>query len=32
MVKVEELDFVPVWDGHTAEDVLKRLSNWEQGM
>jgi hypothetical protein len=32
MAKVQALDFAPAWDGHTSEDVLKRLSNWEQGI
>jgi hypothetical protein len=32
MAKVQALDFAPAWDGHTAEDVLKRLSNWEEGI
>jgi hypothetical protein len=32
MVKVQELDFAPAWDGHKSEDVLNRLSNWEQGI
>ena len=31
MVKVQELDFAPAWDGYTSEDVWNRLSNWEQG-
>lgn len=26
--KVEELENAPEWDGHTSDDVLKRLSSW----
>lgn len=25
---VKELEFAPKWDGHTPDDVLKRLSAW----
>jgi hypothetical protein len=32
MAKVQELDFAPAWDGHTAEDCLKRFAEWEPGV
>jgi len=32
MAKVQEHEFAPPWDGHTAEDVLNRLSNWERSI
>lgn len=27
-IKIQELDSAPEWDGHTSDDVLKRLTEW----
>lgn len=28
LMKVQELEFAPEWDGHTSDDVLQRLQQW----